>query len=212
MQPCLCSKCSKCRLKCPCKECRWGRWGKWAAQRKARLPQPGAQILGPGGALPGGVPNLNAPGVAMPPTAGMPIQSKEPENGRRLFRRKFEGAYADELPNPATDFWMPTLIAILLPTLRFAPLIDYRLPLTKKRLLPVADHPHVQFHSVRSDDSSRVRAFICLPAKPPPPRLFGQEKSEFELDRARWCRHSVRLPGWERTCRSQFALGRLPNK
>lgn len=121
--------------------------------------QPGAQMLGPGGALPTGSPNLNAPGVAMPPTAGMAVQ------GKNLRMEGVPGASSKgQLPmahKSSHGFLDATSIAILLPTLVLLALIIAAAH--KKRLFPWQTIRTFNPPSGLMTPRDYERSFVCPP-------------------------------------------------
>ncbi|MCC7529843.1 MAG: type IV secretory system conjugative DNA transfer family protein [Candidatus Melainabacteria bacterium] len=123
------------------------------------LVQPGAQMLGPGGALPVGAPNLNAPGVAMPPTAGLAVQ------GKNLRMEGVPGASAKgQLPvahKSSHGFLDATSIAILLPTLVLLALIIAAAH--KKRLFPWQTIRTFNPPSGLMTPRDYERSFVCPP-------------------------------------------------
>lgn len=133
--------------------------GQMGGAQNNPLYQPGAQMLGPGGALPAGSPNLNAPGVAMPPTAGMAVQ------GKNLRMEGVPGATSKGQLTMAHKsshgFLDATSIAILLPTLVLLALIIAAAH--KKRLFPWQTIRTFNPPSGLMTPRDYERSFVCPP-------------------------------------------------
>lgn len=180
--------------------------GQLGGAAQSPLTQPGAQILGPGGALPGGVPNLNAPGIAMPPTAGMPIQ------GKSLRMEGLPGASSKgHMPMAAKSshgFLDATSIAILLPTLVLLALIIAAAH--KKRLFPWQTIRTFNPPSGLMTPREYERSFVC------PPNLRRHGRLGKKNPNSSWTELDGVVIPFGFLARTHLPitipLGRLPNK